>query len=149
MAALKKDNVMRLLKQLNLTVEMMVNHMFVHNDLTASQCDVLSCLMDHGKSAVSATLIHRELGLSRAAVSALLKRLKVKGYLVFETAPHDDRQKLILLTDKARRIEQEMDEKAEVIKGCLYRGFSKEEQEALEGMIRRMLCNLKAEQRSL
>lgn len=145
MTGMKEDNVLRLLKKLNLAVEAVINGMFQENDLTAAQCDVLNYLLIHEGPELSATQVHQELGLSRAAISALLKRLKGKGYLTFKTCPHDDRQKQIVLTEKARQMEQEMDKRAGKMESRLFCGFSGEEQNQLEQMLKQMLLNIKKE----
>lgn len=143
MAGMKEDNILRLLKKLNLASEAAINVMFQENDLTAAQCDILNYLLTHEGPELSATQVHLNLGLSRAAISALLKRLKGKGYLTFQACPHDDRQKRIVLTKKARQMEWEMDKRAEKLENCLFRGFSGEEQIKLEQMLMHMLSNIK------
>ncbi len=145
MAGIKDDNVLRLMKKLNLAVEAAINSMFQEKDLTAAQCDVLNYLLTHAGPELSATQVHRDLGLSRAAVSALLKRLKGKGYLTFQACPHDDRQKSIVLTKKAGQIEWEMGQRAEKLETRLFSGFSDEEQDRLEKMLGQMLLNIKKE----
>ncbi|RGY96935.1 MarR family transcriptional regulator [Clostridium sp. AM58-1XD] len=142
MPVLKDDNVLRLLKQLNLVLEGTINHMFSSSGLTAAQCDVLSYLTAHESPNLVATAVHRDLHISRASVSTLLKRLKGKGYLNFQASPDDDRQKRIVLTEKARRMKLEMERKALIIDEKIYEGFSQEERTALEHMIRHMISNL-------
>ena len=145
MAGLKDDNILRLLKKLNLASEAAINRMFQENDLTAAQCDLLNYLLTHEGPGLSATQAHLDLGLSRASISTLLKRLKGKGYVTFEACPHDDRQKGIRLTEKARQMEFEMDRRAERLEKRLFCGFSAGEQRQLEQMLLRMLMNIKPE----
>ena len=72
---------LRLLKKVNLGLESSINADMAEMDLTAAQCDVLGYLEEHRGKAVYSTDLHRDLGVSRAAVSALVKKLKAKGFV--------------------------------------------------------------------
>ncbi len=133
---------LRLLKKLNLGIESSVNMMMASEGITAAQCDVLAYLLDHRKTRIYATELHRNLGISRAAVSALLKKLKNKGFLVFQSDPADERQKQILLTDEALRCRAVMDHCLERTCMNLYQGFTLEETEVLRALLQKMCGNL-------
>lgn len=133
---------LRLLKKLNLGIESSVNAMLVSKGITAAQCAVLVYLLESRRPGLCATDIHQNLGISRAAVSALLKKLKNKGLLVFRSDPGDERQKQILLTENAGHFQAEMDRCLEYTSMKLYQGFTVEETEILQELLGRMCSNL-------
>lgn len=47
---------------------------------------------------ICSTRIHRVFGVARPTVSGLLKKLRKKGYIEFQTCEQDDRQKMIQAT---------------------------------------------------
>ncbi len=133
---------LRLLKKLSLGIESSFNTMMASKGITAAQGDVLAYLLDNRKKGIYATEIHQNLGISRAAVSALLKKLKNKGLLVFRSDPADERQKQILLTEEAGRYQEIMDQCMEHTTMNLYQGFTVEETEVLRNLLQKMCSNL-------
>ena len=83
MQNVKDENVMRLLKKLNLAMESLGNAMMVKHGMSAAQCNVLGYLTDHEEQNICARDLHISLGLSKANVSSLLKKLKNGGYIDF------------------------------------------------------------------
>lgn len=141
------DNVLRLLKKLSLMVSVREDQIFAENDLTAAQSDVLMILLDQeGKKEIFSGDIHRELGISKAAVSMLLKKLRQKGYIDLQSTTGDDRMKQILLTPRARQVKEELDKKMDLFQKYLYQGFSGSEYEQLGQLVSRMLANLKSDE---
>lgn len=71
--------------------------------LSTTQALVLGSLQYRGKR-VCATDLHKQLGISKAALSVALKDLGENGYLTVASCPGDDRKKQITLTPKAERL---------------------------------------------
>ena len=71
--------------------------------LTTTQALVLGSLRCRGKR-VCATDLHKQLGISKAALSVALKDLGENGYLTVASCPGDDRKKQITLTRKAEKL---------------------------------------------
>lgn len=141
----KDENVMRLLKKLSLGIEMEINARTPENDLPAAQCNILGYMLNHPGSKIRSTDIHRALGISRATVSGTLKRMRGNGYIGFEEVPGNDREKYLVLTERALRKHDEMVKCFMSVEAVLYRGFTKQETELLEELLKKMLCNLKEE----
>ena len=85
-----------------------------------------------------------ELGISKAAVSMLLKKLRQKGYIDLQSVSGDDCMKQILLTPRACQVKEELDKKMDIFQKYLYQGFSESEYEQLGQLVGRMLANLKS-----
>mgnify|MGYP002624448546 CR=1 FL=1 len=138
--ALEQD-IIKTSKFLHYNIEQAVNAMLSDSDITAAQSHVLMFIMGSGED-VRASQIHRQLHISRATVSGLMKKLRAKGYVTIEGCENDERQKKITATEKARQHTEE-------IKGCMSRiediafeDFTDEELETLHRLIRKMAGNL-------
>lgn len=138
----KGRQVLRLLKKVNLGLESSINADMAGMDLTAAQCDVLGYLSEHRGRAVHSTDLHRDLGISRAAVCALLKKLKAKGFVTFLADPSDERQKRILLTERAAPIHRRMEKDMDRVVRLVYRDFTEEQAEAFGGLLQKMYENI-------
>ena len=143
MQKVKDENVMRLLKKLNLTMESIGNSMMVRHGMSAAQCNVLCYLTDHADQDICARDLHISLRLSKASVSSLLKKLKNAGYIGFVPDPADERLKHIRLTERADELKGEIDQGFRDLEECMYRGFTEGEKQLLTELLERMLSNLK------
>lgn len=149
MEEIREDNILRRIKKLSLLIPVKIDQIFMENDLTAAQSEVLMFLLSEeaGQEMFSGDL-HMELGISKAAVSMQLKKLRQKGYIILQTSSGDDRLKHIRLTEKAWQMKQELDEKMKAFMKGIYRGFSEEDYEQLSQLTDRMLENLNTWERT-
>ncbi len=136
------QNIMLLLKKLNLGIESVINSQVTPKELTASQCRLLGYLSEHKEENLCSTDLHTRLRFSRATVSEMLKRLRQKGFICFEADPADDRLKYIRLTPKAYEMERFMDRTFEGVRQQLYQNFTVAEQEEFLRLTQKMLGNL-------
>ena len=136
------ENVLHMTKQMTLRVEMLIDSMLPDKDITPSQSNILGYLFRHHGEEITATKIHKDMHLSRATISALLKKLRLKGYLSFGTAEGDDRLKNIALTEKALECRDRIDECFRYVEAQMFLGFSEEEKEESAMLLTRMLENL-------
>lgn len=133
---------MHLLKILHIQIEERANTVVEQYNLTAAQSDILGYILENRNSRPNSTTIHKQLHLSRATVSALVKKLRAKGFLEFEENPSDDRQKQIIVTEKAKQVEKALECKFEKMQESLFWNISKQEIESMENILERMLENL-------
>lgn len=137
---------MHYLRQINVFLELMCREQIAQNGLTTSQNFCLAYLLRRGDDdSICPTELCRASGVSRPAVSALLKELKKKGYLEMTADPGDDRKKHILLTEKAREYEQKMQENIKRTRDCLCRDIPEEDILVTERCLGIMIKNLKNE----
>ena len=141
MSQIKDENIMQLLKQLHLRIDHFANSAMASSGLTGAQCHILGYLLAHQNKDIYSSEIHAKLYLSRATVSGLLKKLRNKGFLRFETEPSDDRLKRIILTDQAKELEENMVRSFAYVEDFLYKDFSEEEKEHAETLLKKMLAN--------
>ena len=86
----------------------------------------------------------KELGetllLDPSTLTPLIKKLEAKGYLTRERSARDERNLVIRVTEAGDRLQDEALDVPETIRGCI--GLSPEEEEALSGMIYKVLMNV-------
>lgn len=132
-----------LLKQIKAALDQYGKENMEELDITPSQCFMINYLLSVETSDLCATDIYENLGISRAAVSVLLKSLREKEYLTMEGDCQDDRRKKIFLTKKAHEMSRQIEKSLKKREECLCRGISEEELEQLEKILLRMIFNLK------
>ncbi len=91
------------IRQLEIVLEQYDKMRDDRSGLSFTQQTILGYLYRQGERPVYAVHLHRQTGLSKAAISAQLRQLKKKGYL--ETLPEqaDERKKRLMLTPLAKR----------------------------------------------
>lgn len=97
------------LKKVNLELESVMNGLLEDLGLTASQGTILIYVLQHQETGICSAEIHRTFGIARPTVSNLLKKLRQKEYIQFENCPNDDRQKMILATQKGADVKTVLD----------------------------------------
>lgn len=139
-----EENMILLLKQLSLALEQRGRDRLKHSELSPSQSFVLDYLFSQQDGAVYAAKLRAKLGLSKSALSSLLKDLQKKGYLEMLLNPEDDREKRLFLTPKAYAIRRELYAALEEQQRQLCRGLSPHQLEICKYGLHKMLENLSA-----
>lgn len=134
---LARDN-----RQISILMEMRANQALSEHELTAVQAHMLLYILHHSEEGTSLTAIHQELGVSKAALSSLVKRLREKGYVQVERCAGDDRRKLLFPTEKGRNIRASLEHSIGTLQERMYRCFSPQELAELDRMQKKMLRNL-------
>lgn len=132
-----------MLKQLDIALTRYDGTFMRTQNLTPAQCEMLGYLIAQDGRDISASDMNREFGLSKATISANMKGLREKGYIIVNTRECDERKKEIRLTGKAYELARQIDIKMEGRSQCLLRGFSGEETERVKKYLSRMLSNIK------
>ncbi len=129
-------------RQISIQLELLANRVMARRELTVAQAHMLLYILDHSVSGTSLTQIHHDFGHSKAALSAILKRLKEKGYVRVEPCVQDDRRKLLFGTEKGKRLKTFLDQAFSEACDQLYQGFSGSELLELGRLQKKMLWNL-------
>ncbi len=108
--------------------------------ITAAQGIILLCILQKGSIIVSE--LNQIVDISKSSVSAMLKRLCGKGFLVLETLESDNRQKKIIPTEKAMRIKNSLLKEFECVSGELFAGVSQSELDTVVKIQRTVLKNM-------
>lgn len=130
------------LRRLCLTVERHSRSELEPLGLNSAQALVLAWLLDQQGGQICASQLHRQWGLSRAAISATLKNLQQGGYLEVGLCPGDERKKQIVPTRKARELQAQIEAGAGREQAQMCAGLSRRELLDFERCLERMLQNL-------
>ena len=103
---------------------------------------IIRFLSEHADRDVYQKDLEGEFGITRSTATRLLRLREQKGLLERQSVPHDARLKKLVLTERSRRVLQEMCQTGMTIDARLLRGFSPEEVQTLYGFLDRMFQNL-------
>lgn len=96
----RKDEMVFLMKKINIDLEIRLEKALRRKNLSGTQVYFLVYILRHHPLGTYITELCREVGISKATLSVLVKKLKEKGYLCFRENPGDVRKKMILPTEK-------------------------------------------------
>ena len=103
---------------------------------------IIRFLSEHTDRDVYQKDLESEFGITRSTASRVLRLMEQKGLVERQSVPHDARLKKLVLTERSRRIMQEMCQTGTTIDSRLLQGFSPEEVQTLYGFLERMFQNL-------
>ena len=86
--------------------------------------------------------VEAEFNIRRSTATGILQLMEKNGFLLREPVAYDARLKKLVLTERSRRLVQEMCQTGMTIDARLLRGFSPEEVQTLYGFLDRMFQNL-------
>lgn len=93
--------------------------------------------------------IEAEFGITRSTASKVLILMEKKGLIERVGVSHDARLKKLVLTEKAKRIAEQMSEDGRSMEKRLIQGFSQEELDTLLSYFERMMTNLSGDRSTL
>lgn len=140
-----QKNLMWTLKQLHLSLEQCGKRHLQDMGLSPTQGVLLHYLLTHGQQDIYGVDLQAVLGISKSSVSAALKALRQNGYLLLQESPQDDRKKRIVLTQKAYREKQAIEDGLALQQKRLCQGIPEQHLKWLEMDLEIMLHNLKKE----
>lgn len=113
-------------------------------DLTSAQLDVLICIAGGCGKPVNQRDIEEQLRLSNPTVTGILKRLEKKGFITRTVGERDRRYKEVRLTEKCAVLGDRLHPSAKVLLHQLFAGFTLEEFDDLNRMMKRLVDNCSA-----
>ena len=114
------------------------------HDLTLTQTRVLGFLAESGGQATQKE-IEAHLQVSHPTVVGIISRMEQKGFLCTWTDPMDRRNKIFRLTDKAIKLDREIDATVAMQDEMLLRGLSEQQVDELRNCLARIVRNLEQE----
>lgn len=121
---------------LNMTAQLELN--LKNKSITGVQIYFLVYILRHHPNGTYLTELYREIGVSKPTLSALIKKLREKGYLNFQEDPDDVRKKKVLPTEKLLAEGDGFIEKADQMESeicSVLNGNEKEQLMNLEGKL--------------
>lgn len=129
-------------KVMQIRIEHYMNQQLQALDLTAAQGQIIGYLT-HAKQPPCARDLEKFFHLSHPTVSGLLSRMEAKGFVEVRLDPEDKRVKRIVLLDKGTACSRQIAQSIRENDNRMLRGFSPEEAELFESMLRRAIDNMK------
>lgn len=114
-------------------------------DVTPVQSHTLLYLSCSGGREVNQRELERELRLKPSTVNGIVSRLEEKGYVARQASPTDGRCRLVCLTEAGRSMVETFRSAVEETERKFFAGLSVQEQEAMCGMLSRVIANLEKE----
>ena len=114
---------------LNMTAQLELN--LKYKSITGVQVYFLVYILRHHPEGTYLTELCHEIGVSKPTLSALIKKLREKGYLYFQENPDDIRKKKVLPTEKLLTEGEEFLQKARQMEAEIYSVFDGKEKEQL------------------
>lgn len=134
------DNLEVLLRQVCKVHTNKVNKVLDEVGLHIGQPMMLRSL--YKKDGVPQSILAKELVITPATASAMVKRLEKGGYVVRKRDAKDERVSNVYLTDKGRNLSSELRDVKDKMDELVFDGFSEEERESMRNYLERIMDNL-------
>lgn len=115
-------------------------------DLTGVQCWIMRFVKDREEEDVYQRDIEKEFKISRATASNILSVMERKGLIERLPVEHDARLKKLVLTERARDMQERAEKDMKQMEDKLVQGMSESEIQQLKNALNRILENLGVEQ---
>ena len=89
-----------LMKKLSIDLEIQLEKSLREKDMSGVQVYFMVYILRHHPKGTYITELCHEIGVSKATLSVLVKKLREKGYLRFQETPEDVRKKKVVPTEK-------------------------------------------------
>lgn len=97
---------------------------------------------------ITISSLSAQTSLANTTLTSMLDRMEESGLIARRPDPKDRRSRLIVLTDKARALQDDYERISQQMNECYYRDFAPSEICQFESYLRRILANLEKEERS-
>ena len=108
-------------------------------DLTASQYGIIKYFFKRDPQAARITDIKRKFSMSHPTAIGLIGQLEKKGYLERRKDPEDGRSRILILTEKAKQLQNELEMLGDRLEADFTYPLSDEEKEVLKQLLLKLL----------
>ena len=133
------DRIAVLIKKASIEFDKMANPILADYDLTASQCRILNFLFMQQNQSARIVDIEKECAITHPTVLGLLDSLEKKEFVLKIVNPKDARSKLISLTQKAKRMQTELETVVAKIDHIWVENLSEQERKELQKLLQKLL----------
>lgn len=110
--------------------------------LTARQALIIAYLATHTGTTVTQKTLEDHLHLTNPTITVMIRSMIKKGLIHKERVPEDGRKYRLLLTDKARQVEEKSQAAARELDERFYQGVSEKDLKTFQGVLGQILKNL-------
>lgn len=138
----RAEELIYFMKKIGLDLAALMDCCLRKDELSGIQVYFLVYLLRHHSEGTYLTELCRETGMSKATLSALIKKLREKDYLYFRERPEDIRKKEVLPTKKLLEESEEFFIKTRQMEDEVCGALSQEEKMQLWGLEQKVLAQL-------
>ena len=134
---------------LNMTAQLELN--LKNKSITGVQVYFLVYILRHHPKGTYLTELCREIGVSKPTLSALIKKMREKGYLDLHEDPDDVRKKKVLPTEKLLAEGDRFIEKADHLEAEIFGALTGQEKEQLMSLEEKLLtqfCKMEQDEKT-
>ena len=91
---------------------------------------------------LSQSILAREMVVTPATASSMVKRLEKGGYLIRKRDAEDERVSNIYLTEKGREVSSQLEDMQNKMEQMIFAGFSDEEKKTMRSFLERIMKNM-------
>lgn len=138
----RAEELIYFMKKIGLDLAALMDCCLRNDELSGIQVYFLVYLLRHHSEGTYLTELCRETGMSKATLSALIKKLREKDYLYFRERPEDIRKKEVLPTKKLLEESEEFFIRTRQMEDEVCGALSQEEKMQLWGLEQKVLAQL-------
>lgn len=135
---MKTDSVTILIKKNALEIEKLSNQVLAPYELSNTQYKILMMLYSNSDKPVRQADIEEKFSLTNPTVTGIIQNLEKKGFVQRAQNPDDGRSKLVVLTNKAAAMREEISPLGEILEARVTENLTKEECGQLIFLLRKM-----------
>lgn len=139
---IRSEEFVFLMKKISIDLELLLEKMLGTGDLSGTQVYLMVYILRHHPEGTYITELCHEIGVSKATVSVLIKKLREKGYLYFESHSEDIRKKKVMPTKKLWEESSSFLERAEEMEQTVCKGMNQQEKEKFWKLEQKLLLQL-------
>ena len=138
----REDELLFLMKKINIDMEIQLKSYLECEGMSGTQVYFMVYILRHHPKGTYISEMCREIGVSKATLSVLVKKLREKGYLYFEEDPRDIRKKKIIPAEKLIVRGNDFLQKAERMEAHFCGGLDSQEKECLWNLEQKFLMQM-------
>lgn len=142
---MEEQDTIELLKEASLCLARYDRRVMRGGERTPPENRILGYLFTHEEETFSATDIHLRSGVSKPAISAVIKSLKRKGYLCTDVQADDERRKRIRLTPRAYQAREQVERELKERSRRLCHGIPEQELRVFRKALYQIIHNIRQE----
>lgn len=139
---IRTEELLFMAKKIGLDLTSQLEFYLGDQEISGVQAYLMVYILRHHPEGTYLTELCREIGLSKSTLSAMLKKVRKAGYILFREEPEDIRKKKILPTDKLRAEDEQLLRKADRMESELFSVLDQQEKALLWKLERKLLLHL-------
>ncbi len=139
---IRTEELLFMAKKIGLDLTSQLEFYLGDQEMSGVQAYFMVYILRHHPEGTYLTELCREIGLSKSTLSAMLKKVRKAGYILFREEPEDIRKKKILPTDKLRAEDEQLLRKADRMESELFSVLDQQEKALLWKLERKLFLHL-------